>query len=788
AWQLAKEQRRPVLSHGDMYFGEPSVIVVAPAVSSYVEHQDPSLGGYVLLVLPLDELFKEFTDALEDVSETLYVLDNQGLFLYHNDPQFILNDRLHSLTSDVPLDNIEAAMKDQRSGFAVYKNHKRSNYLSFSPVVHAGWSLAMGGDYSEIRSEISRISYSNIIVIAVGLLLGLLLLYIVVHRVDRHIEILRETEERISRGDNKPFPQIQSSSEIGLLSKWMGSMVNQLRDQHKNLEIIVEERTTELVRTNEELEQTVDELNHSNDTLLHTRENLEIRVEERTQELKNSHLYIRNIIDSIPSLIIAIDTGGRITQVNFEAEKYFGHAEKRVIGESFTQYIPYLQDYKDEILGHIAQEQTWESVKYEVEIGNKKNYLDIGIFPLVTHEVIGGVIRLDDITKEVVLEDSLRQSQKLEGIGQIAGGVAHDFNNMLAGILGGAELLQNHVAHDQEAQEYISMILDSADHAAVLTRKLLSFSHRGVRSSEKIDINHTIDGAMSLLERSLDKSIELLKYQDSENLIILADPTENFNLLLNLGINAAQAMMQGGTLSFKTFMVELDGDYCLNSTFNIIPGKYVEIRVKDTGTGIKKEIQKQIFEPFFTTKDKGGGTGLGLAAVYATVLRYKGEILLISEENIGSEFIIHFPMTFKENEESEVLTDITYEHHQGCILVVDDERVIRASTKSMLEDLGYDVLLAEDGRRGLEIFKENQETIVLVILDMIMPVMNGTQCFKAIKEISPETPIFMASGFAKEEDIKELLSQGLFGFLQKPYKMNDLSSMVSRAIDKSNNS
>jgi signal transduction histidine kinase/ABC-type amino acid transport substrate-binding protein/CheY-like chemotaxis protein len=388
---------------------------------------------------------------------------------------------------------------------------------------------------------------------------------------------------------------------------------------------------------------------------------------------------------------------------------------------------------------------------------------------------------LQDITERVRIEETLYQSEKMQALGQLAGGVAHDFNNMLAGISGATELLGYELPKDSELHEYQSMILRSTRRAAALTQKLLSFSRRQPMTPDQLDLHQLITETSSLLAVSIDPRIEIKLQLRAEQSGILGDASLLQNALLNLGINAAHAMPNGGTLNIHTAEAELDSAFCESSSFDLTPGTYLEIEISDTGCGMTHETIKRIFDPFFTTKERGKGTGLGLATVLGTLQQHGGSINVHSEIGAGSTFNIFLPLNdtmppSSTNGSSALI------YGQGTILFVDDDDILRITVTATLNDLGYTVLIAENGKVGVEMYRKNKKKIDLVLLDMIMPVMNGYDCFKAIRSINRNANILLSSGFSQQDDVDEMLKEGLCGVIQKPYLSATLSQVVHDAI------
>jgi CheY-like chemotaxis protein len=260
-------------------------------------------------------------------------------------------------------------------------------------------------------------------------------------------------------------------------------------------------------------------------------------------------------------------------------------------------------------------------------------------------------------------------------------------------------------------------------------------------------------------------------------MLVMGDRGQLQSSLLNLGINAGHAMPEGGTLTFTARMVDLDQSYCHKSSFALHPGPYLRLAVQDTGAGIAPEHLKHIFDPFFTTKEQDKGTGLGLPAVYGTVQQHRGEILVKSTPGRGTVFTIHLPLLEdgQSQETPEAKQAIT---GQGNILIIDDEPVIRIAGRFMLEGLGYTVHEAENGLEGLEYYRQHQREIDLVLLDMIMPVMDGEECFRQLKACNPDVLVVIASGFTRDADFDSLTREGLAGFIRKPYTLVQLSTLL----------
>jgi signal transduction histidine kinase/CheY-like chemotaxis protein len=411
--------------------------------------------------------------------------------------------------------------------------------------------------------------------------------------------------------------------------------------------------------------------------------------------------------------------------------------------------------------------------------GTRKD-LVYSIVPIVFDGEKCFVSMIFDITEEKALQEQLAQSQKMDTVGQLAGGIAHDFNNMLSGILGSAEVIGMNQNLDGEVREYINIIINAAERASELTSKLLAFSRRGKIISSVIDIHECISSVIMLLKRSIDKRIIIKESLLAERFKITGDPTLIQNALLNLAINAKDAMPDGGSITIATREEYLDDEF-LKKYPHADKGLYLEIDVSDTGSGISRENLPKIFDPFFTTKPVGKGTGLGLAAVYGTVKEHRGFIRVYSEENVGTVFRIYLPLDSERNYEKEKAESIVISG-KGRIMVVDDESVIRNTAYGMLSSMGYDVLLAQDGEEALKIYESENEKIDLVILDMVMPKISGKETFERLKKIDKSVKVIFSSGFSPEAVAGDIRGIGAIGFIQKPYRIVELSKLIHEAI------
>lgn len=393
-------------------------------------------------------------------------------------------------------------------------------------------------------------------------------------------------------------------------------------------------------------------------------------------------------------------------------------------------------------------------------------------------------LTFEDATEREKLEFQLFHSQKMDALGQLAGGVAHDFNNLLCAMVGYSELIAAMASDRPVIANYANQITTTGKRATELTQKLLSFARKGKRSSEIFDIHGTIHEVSRLLERSIDKSIVIEVTQNAATTKIYGDQSQIHNALLNLGLNARDAMQHGGVFSITTENIAIDREYCQTSNFDITPGNYIAIEAKDTGSGIAEETLDHIFEPFFTTKEIGKGTGLGLAAIFGAITAHAGEIIVTSILGKGTVFRVLLPLANLTMPRQTVIPLTT--HHitrgSGTILVIDDEEVIRNMAKELLNSLGYLVILAKNGQEGVTVYEKRHNEIDAVILDVVMPIMSGRDCFNALKLINPEIKTIISSGFSRNDRIDEFKQAGADYFLAKPYDQKALAEALHKLL------
>lgn len=413
-----------------------------------------------------------------------------------------------------------------------------------------------------------------------------------------------------------------------------------------------------------------------------------------------------------------------------------------------------------------------------------------------THVIVRGQLEYDaagqplrmigtcaDITKHVRLEERYRQAQKMEAIGQLAGGIAHDFNNMLTVILGLSEVLLSDLPEDSPLRNYVMDIRNAGERASALTRQLLAFSRRQVMAPQVLDLNQVIAGTARMLQRLIGEDICLMTTLAPALHHVRVDPGQMEQVVLNLAVNARDAMPQGGQLTITTRNAELDQDYCFKHP-GVRPGSYVQLSITDTGCGMSSEVQSHIFEPFFTTKEHGKGTGLGLATVFGIVQQSEGCCDVTSEEGRGTCFTMYLPAVAAEVPVSppENSREVAL-HGSATILLAEDDAVVRHIMKMSLEAYGYTVLEASNGQQALQHIAKLEQPLQLLITDVVMPEMSGRQLAEQLCSHFPQLRVLFMSGYTDDVMIRQGMFPNQQAFLQKPFAPLALLKKVREVLD-----
>ena len=505
------------------------------------------------------------------------------------------------------------------------------------------------------------------------------------------------------------------------------------------------------------------------------------------QEFRQSQQKLRIHFEHTPLAVIEWDTQLRITEWSPSAERVFGYSRQEAIGRDSSLLVPpALREHVDGIGRQLlTQKGGTRSTNDNLTKDGRTISCEWYNTPLVDEsgQVLGVASLVQDVTERVALEERLRQSQKMEAVGRLAGGVAHDFNNLLTVIMGYSQILTDGLPGASRLKDATTQIRSAADRAAGITRQLLAFSRKQVLSPRVIDLNDVMLNLDTMLRRLIGEDVEVLTVPGRDLGAVRADPGQIEQVIMNLALNARDAMPNGGKLTLETENMELDASYASEHE-PLQPGRYVMLAVSDTGTGMSPDTQAHIFEPFFTTKEVGKGTGLGLSMVYGIVKQSGGYIWVYSEPGRGTSFKIYLPRV-DQLAEAIALEKRPASVRRGTetILLVEDDAQLRALTSSVLIHCGYKVLSAAGTEEGLALCRENHRDIHLLVTDVIMPGMNGRQLAEQVKQISPSTKILYVSGYTSNAIVHYgVLDPGL-RFLPKPFSLAALVAKVREVLD-----
>jgi PAS domain S-box-containing protein len=524
------------------------------------------------------------------------------------------------------------------------------------------------------------------------------------------------------------------------------------------------------------------------DELMEATETLNVRLQEEITQRERSEGRLRALLESASEGIIAVDELGTILLVNAMSEKLFGYSREELLGQPIEILVA------DDIRGiHRGHRQTYLAHPRTRPMGAGMSLAgrrkDGTLFPV---EISLSFVReggsqvvlalIDDITERKRVDDQLRETAKLESLGVLAGGIAHDFNNILTGVLGNASLVMEQLPANSSIRELIVEVMRSAEQAAQLTNQLLAYSGKGKFIVQPVNLSQFTRDIVTLVRSFIPRTVELDLQLADEVPPIEADMAQLQQLVMNLVINAGEAIGDApGVVTIRTGVRELAEGRIRASPRDsgIIPGGYVFLEVRDTGSGMDEITRQRIFDPFFTTKFTG--RGLGLSAVLGIVRGHLGAIDVESSPGRGSTFTVMLPGTTLHRT-PEPTHKPAAAPGSGTVLIVDDEEAIRKLARIMLEHAGYKVIVAENGKEAIRIFREAASQIAVVLLDMTMPLMSGAETLKHLRDLNSDVPIALSSGFSELEALARFPVNTVEAFVQKPYTNAHLVEQINRIL------
>ena len=681
--------------------------------------------------------------------KAIFIVDPNGKYQLHSDE----NKIAASMSSDFA-ERVVAKLLSGEAGAVIEAGTER--VIGFSPIPNQADILVTIADKSRTTAMMSAIRRTSQLQLAVSLVImaiaGGLAIWLVVGSPVRR---LTRAAEQVSQGnfDVTVDPE-DTVDELQMLALAFNQMTGQLRDLISGLELKVAE------------------------------------LEEAEQAIRSSEEYFRALIENAQDIITVLDADGTIRFESPAVESVSGYKPEELVGQNVFDYVH--PEDRGNVLErfHQSLQEAGSVQRAELRFKHRDGtwrYLEaIGQNLLHNPMVRGGVVNSRDITERKRLEEQFHQSQKMEAIGTLAGGIAHDFNNILASIMGYTELAILDVETNTEIHEYLQGVMVAGNRAKDLVRQILAFSRQTEKDLRPLRLEFVLTEVFKLLRASLPATIEI-QHQVNSKSLVLADATQIHQLIMNLCANAAYAMEQnGGTLTVALNDVQLETELA-QRTSNVAPGSYVRLTVSDTGHGIPPEIMDRIFDPFFTTKEKGKGTGIGLSAVHGIVKSHRGEITVSSEPGKGCAFNVFLPRIEKAPIENDAVED-TKSAGDETILFVDDEQAIVKIGIEMLTRLGYQVNACTGSTEALELFNRQPEKFDLVICDMTMPQMTGEELAGKLRDIRPDIPIILCTGYSTKISELSAKNMGIDAFLLKPLTMSQIGSVIRKVLDQTDGS
>ena len=509
-----------------------------------------------------------------------------------------------------------------------------------------------------------------------------------------------------------------------------------------------------------------------------THEDLLKKISDLEEKIEIYQVLVENSAD----LLYRTDLQGRITFISSSVYRLSGYTAEEAVGMRMAEEIYLFPEARAAFLARLNEKG--HVTNFEAQLKRKDGSVwwastNAHFYRDKTGEIAGveGITR--DISDKKRMARQLQETQRFEAIATLAGGVAHDFNNLLMGIQGRISLVaadldrsHPHAEHLQAVEEYIRTATD-------LTKQLLGFARGGLYEVKATNLNDFLTNSAAMFGRTK-KEIQIHTNLREPSPVVEIDRSQIGQVLLNLFVNAWQAMPHGGNLYLESRIVRLDAADC--KPHHAEPGRYARLSITDTGIGMDEATRRQIFDPFFTTKGKGRGTGLGLASAYGIIKNHHGFITAYSEVGHGATFNIYLPLSDKAAYQEDAIPNGIIKG-SGTVLLIDDEEMILTVGRALLEKLGYRVLVASGGKQGLEVLKREGGDIDLIVLDLIMPGMSGSQVFDAIRAIRPRIPVLLSSGYSMNGQTREILEKGCNGFLQKPFNLSELSQKIDQVLE-----
>jgi PAS domain S-box-containing protein len=664
------------------------------------------------------------------------VIAQDGTLIYHPDSKFVMQKKISEF-EDQSVRELGEQMVAGRSGIYRYIYHGQKKMAFYQPIPITGWSLATVVPESELFASAVRLLWVMVgITLLLTVVVGLVILA-AANRLSRPLLDLADHARLVAAGNMEPgMLTVAHQDEIGTLADNFNTMTCNLKNSMETLQ-----------RSETKFRSLIDNIN----------------VGIYRTVIRPAHA----LIQANTAMVRMLGYESEADLMTARFEDLFNEPWESSLLVNEIRHGGFVRD-KEVCLQKKDGVVIWCAVNANAEYDNEGDIKYINGF-------------MEEITERKRLAEQLRQSQKMEAIGTLAGGVAHDFNNILTGIIGYANLCKLQMEDNPLAERYLDDILEAAERAAHLTKSLLTFSRQHLISLDPVNLNDTVHRMERLLRRVIGEDIELSTQLCEDDLVIMADNSQLEQIIVNLAANARDAMPDGGRLAIHTQRTEIQQ---AAPALPIAPGTYATLTVADSGQGMDETTRQRVFEPFFTTKDVGKGTGLGLSIVYGIVQQHAGTIEVTSEPGNGTIFEINFRLVDLKAKQIVEMPTSRLARGTETILVAEDDVVVRRLFKAVLEDLGYKVIEAVDGEEAIEQYFAHADTIDLLLFDVVMPKRNGKDAYQVIRQVHGGVPVLFSSGYTSDILSQKGLDEEGADLICKPLDPRALAAKVRAVLDK----
>ncbi|MBW2137201.1 MAG: response regulator [Deltaproteobacteria bacterium] len=755
-------------------------------IADHLAHQ---LNEILELGIPLEDVvgfqkgLKDIVAGHEYICHAM-VVGLDGRILFHSDTA-----RQGKMVIDPAI--IHSIRSGKRST-GIYKYQAEEHYEAHIPVLgpngeHVA-AVRLGFPATIVDDKVGDVIRNSALVALVILLLAVISLIIaqsvwVTRPLGSLVSLIREIRKQGTSVNRRI--EIRTRDEIGELGSALNEMMDHLREADEKLRNFnyhlqkeVERRTGELSAATQQLKEEIEE-----------RRRREKALRASDEKLRKSEEKFRKVVHNAPVwVILSTLDEGRLLEVNEASLKMTGFKREEAIGRTIKELG--IWDDPEDLKRFVTMLREEGSVRnFEGKLRDKTGnvveaVINAELIELEGEEVVISLIQ--DMTEHNRLEEEFRQAQKMEAVGTLAGGVAHDFNNLMTTVIGNVHLAMDEIPKGNPLREMLTDIRKAGESAASLARQLLAFSRKQVLRPEVLDLNSVLADMKTLLRRVMREDIEFELILGPELEPVKVDPTQIEQVVINLVVNATDAMPRGGKLIIETATMEIDKDYFSRHSVEGETGPYVMLSVTDTGVGMDKETISKVFEPFFTTKEKGVGTGLGLSTVYGIVKQSGGFIWVYSEPGQGTTFKVYMPAVEGDEAYRERRHEWAGDQFQGSetVLLVEDSDNVRKLVSKGLGKLGYTVLEASDGEEAVKISREYQGSIDLLLTDVVMPKMSGVEVMEKLGRERPKMKVLYMSGYTGKVISQRMVLGSGVDYLQKPFSPGELARRVREVLDK----